>query len=93
MQCYVGLCHEVSPGCFFVFCQEAFKQQTGDKPAWCIIQTNHFAEIPAGTFVVPWTQIALAKPGAGEEFSCKNYAGIDKTTEYEVEAAAAQYAT
>ena len=67
-----------------IFIKQAFKQQTCEKPAGCIVKTDDVSDIPSGTLIIPWTQSFFTEKESGCEFAEKYNTGINETAEYEI---------
>lgn len=59
-----------------VFPQETLKKKSGDKPAGSVVKADHLGQIPAGTLIIPGTQLVAVQPYAGEKFTGEDQAGI-----------------
>ena len=51
-----------------------FIEDSGEKPDWCIIQTNKPLDVSGTAGVVPWTDVEFFQDEAGAVF-CEKYSG------------------
>ena len=63
----------------FVFFKEPLEQKAGKEPAGQVVQTDEPVDMPAGTAVIPGTQIFSGQQFTADIFSRKDERGVSQS--------------
>ena len=71
-----------------IFCisslYDFFKEQSGDEPQRCVIKADQSVDIVLCMAVIPWAGAVPSQKTSGEEFSRKDTAGIDNSSDQKI---------
>ena len=64
--------------------QNFFKEKTGTKPKWCIVEADESMHICTGMTVIPWTGFEFPEKRTRHILSGENKAGINSSSDHDI---------